>query len=386
MAYNSQFRRKIEHLLKPAFRLIYSHFATELVLVFIVSAAVGSNFLIRAQIGTSHNRSLFFSYLKKHPALNEQLARSSENIELALHQSSHSLVKQVLAASTKDKTDGVRPAAAGLPTLSGSALLKPNPASTGQPLPTPGRDIEVYRVEAGDTVARIASSYGVSEDTIRWENNLPASGLIHTGDELKILPTSGLTHTVKEGETLSAIAKKYKVDPEDILDYNYMEDEDFVVAGTELIIPDGVKEAPPVPKVAARPDDVKKYDVPANFQPSISGLLWPVPASSHLNQKFSRRHPGIDVQARYVPIITAAEGIVELAGWQRGYGYTIVVNHGNGLKTRYAHASKLLVAAGDHVDSGQQIMVSGNTGRSTGPHLHYEIIKNGARVNPMSSY
>lgn len=384
MAYPSQFYAKIKHFLEPACRLVYSHFATELVLVCIIFAAVGTNFLIRAGSGNSTNRSLFFAYLKKHPQLNEQLVERSENVELALRETGPYFAKQVLAASIKNKTDGARPGPAPLPTLSGSALLKPNPASTGQPFSPASRDIEVYQVKSGDTIARIAGAYDISEDTIRWANNIPASSLIHSGDELKILPTSGVTHTVKEGETLSSIAKKYKVDPETILDYNYLEDEDFVVAGTELIIPDGVKETPAV--LPKQSNNFKQFAVPDNFHPTIAGLLWPVPASTHINQKFTGRHPGIDIQAHYVPILSAAEGIVELAGWQRGYGYTIVLNHGNGLKTRYGHASQLLVSAGDHVDAGQQIMVSGNSGRSTGPHLHFEIIKNGVRVNPLNSY
>ncbi len=371
--------------LKPIFRLICSHFATELVLLFILVAAVGTNLLHRSGNINSSNRSLFFAYLKKHPARNEPLVRASENVELALRASNYGLVKQVLAASTKDKTGGGRPTSAALPTLSGSALQKPNPPSTGQPLPATGQDVEVYRVAAGDTVARIAAAYGVSEETILWENNLSGSALIRPGDELKILPTSGLMHTVKAGETLSSIAKKYKVDPEDILDYNYLEDEDFVVAGVELLIPNGVKETPVIPRPKPKPDDVQRFAVPDDFSPGIAGLLWPT-ASRKLNQGFSRRHPGIDIQARYVPVIAGAEGIVELAGWQRGYGYTIVLNHGQGLKTRYAHGSTLQVSAGERVAAGQQIMISGNSGRSTGPHLHYEIIKNGVRVNPLGSY
>lgn len=378
MAHKSQFHKKFK-------RKIYSHFATETVLFFIVIAAVGINFLIRTDSlsYSDQNRSLFFVYLKNHPSINERLLERRESIEVTTA-SQQTIIKQVLAASTKDKTDSARPSAAGLATLSGSALLKPNPATSGQ-LPN-GRDIEVYHVVPGDTVARIASTYGVSEDTILWANDIPSSGFIRSGDELKILPTSGVTHTVKEGETLSGIAKKYKVDPEDILDYNFLEDEDFVVAGSELVIPDGVKEAAPAPKIAARPDDVTKFNVPDDFAPSIAGLIWPVPTSSHINQRFSRRHPGVDVQARYVPTIAAAEGIVELSGWQRGYGYTIVLNHGNGLKTRYAHASKLLVSAGEQVIAGQQILISGNTGRSTGAHLHFEIIKNGVRINPLNAY
>ena len=82
-------------------------------------------------------------------------------------------------------------------------------------------------------------------------------------------------------------------------------------------------------------------------------------------------------------MVAADDGIVELAGWQKSYGYTIVINHGSGRKTRYGHASNLLVSAGDQVVKGQIIMISGSTGRSTGPHLHFELLINGVRVNPL---
>ena len=368
----------------------HSHFAVELFLLLIVTFTVGANLLLRGNSGkaTLENQSLFFSFLKNNPSWNERLVDAWGRINVKLGRAPAVAGDQILlaAASTINKGDVVEETDLDpLPNLSGSVLLKPNPAGSGI---EGGRDAEVYVVQPGDTVGRIALSRGVSENTIIWENNLPASGLIRTGQELRILPVSGVSHTVKDGETISGIGKKYGVGSEDILEYNNIEIEEHIFPGEVIIIPDGVKIAPPSPQRAQyladlQKEDYQKVDVPANYQGSSSGLIWPMPAAKKLSQSYSSRHRAIDVPCRDCEVTAAGDGIVQLAGWQTGYGNTVVINHGNGITTRYGHGKSLLVKAGDSVTQGQAIMISGSTGRSTGPHLHFEVKINGDHVDPL---
>lgn len=373
--------------------IYYSHFAVETLLFLILVFTVGTNIALRSnsQKAVTANRSLFFVYLKNHSSMNNKLVDTYESLNLKLTQAQVAIQKQVLAASTKNKENsGELVTTMPLPTLSGSALLKPNPASSSGFLIK--RDIEVYVVRGGDTVARIAAAFGVSEYTIMEENRLSASGLIRPGQELRILPVSGIKHTVKTGETISSIAKKYGLGEEgieQIFEYNGIEvEEGHIFPGDELIIPNGVKPAPPTPQrqqylAELQKEDYKKVEVPGDYQGGSSGLIWPVPAATRVSQKYWSRHRAIDVPCRDCQVVAAGNGIVELSGWLKGYGYNVLINHGNGLKTRYAHGKELLVTAGESVVQGQAIMISGSTGRSSGPHLHFEIKQNGALVNPL---
>lgn len=368
-----------------------TRFSPEFLLLLVLVLAVGTNLALRANSkdASRSNKSLFFSYLKTHPGLNENLVEFYESVNLTLAFESP---RRILAASTIEKKESQKKSpAAPLPTLSGQALLRPNPASTSGLAAK--RDIEVYKVRGGDTVARIAGAYGVSINTILTENNLTTAAFIKPDQELRILPVTGVRHVIKEGETLTSIAKKYGLpgdddDIEAILDENEIEIEDYLQPGDEIIIPNGEKKVAPTPQRAQylanlRRDDYRKVEVPANYQGGVQ-FLWPLPQARRLSQRFWSRHPGIDVPCRDCAVVAAADGIVELAGWQRGYGYTIILNHGGGMRTRYGHAKELLVSAGAQVGAGQTIMISGSTGRSTGPHLHFEISKNSVRLNPLA--
>lgn len=381
---------KVSQILKKV-KFHYPHFAVELLLLLILVFAISAN--LKAQANSQNpqtpNRSLLFVFLKNHPSIHPNLVESLESVNMNIKLASRQeLEKQILAASTKD-SNNKKPLNESviLPTLSGSALLKPNPATSNESLAK--RDIEVYQVRGGDTVARIANAYGISIDTIVWENNLSNASYIKPGQELKILPVSGVKHTVLTGETIGGIAKKYGVDSEDVMEYNEIEFEEHIFPGEEIIIPNGVKKTPPSPArqqylAGLQKEDYKKIEVPLNYQGSTS-LIWPLPAAYRLSQGFRSRHRAIDIPCRDCEVVAAANGIVELGGWQRGYGNTIVLNHGGGLKTRYAHGSKLLVSAGQTVIAGQPIMISGSTGRSSGPHLHFEVKKDGVFLDPLKS-
>lgn len=256
----------------------------------------------------------------------------------------------------------------------------------------PRTNTETYVVQEGDTIGSIARSFGVNAGTILWSNGLTERQYIRPGDALRIPPVSGILVTLKKGDTVAKLAKRYGADAEEILAMNRVTDETALALGTELVIPGG---APPLPDqtlaaIATRaaqpaaPSGVKKpADANTKNLPAAK-LLWPT--SGHaITQYYGWRHTGIDLDGDYSsPLYAAYDGVVEKSGWNSGgYGNMILIRHPNGMMTRYAHASKLFVKAGDAVKRGQVIAMMGTTGRSTGTHLHFEVYVNGVRTNPL---
>jgi LysM repeat protein len=229
---------------------------------------------------------------------------------------------------------------------------------------TGGSDqINTYTVRRGDTLGGIANMFNVSVNTVLWANDLKKGAAIHEGDQLVILPISGVQYVVKKGDTISGIAKRYGGDPDEILAFNNI---DQLSAGDTIIIPDG--EAAPASQPA------KPNGKPA--QPSYAGYYaWPV-SGGRLSQRL-HGHNGVDIAAPAgTAIMAAAPGTVILArsgGWNGGYGSYVVVKHSNGTQTLYAHMSSVSVNAGQSVGRGQMIGGVGNTGHSTGNHLHFEV-------------
>ena len=269
----------------------------------------------------------------------------------------------------------------------GSALVQPTISGSGDSIAT-RTQVEEYVVQPGDTINIIAQKFGLSTATLLWANNLSSSSYIHAGDKLIILPVSGVLHTVKKGETVAGIAKEYKADVEKIVEYNKLADASSITIGDKLVVPGGVKRA----SVAAA---TTRYTAPVSSifgstppagSSSISRtrLLWPT--SGHvITQYYHWKHHGLDIDGDYSsPLYAAEAGVVEYAGWNGGYGIMVQINHGGGMVTRYGHASKLFVKKGDYVSRGQTIAMMGTTGYSTGTHLHFEVIINGGKYNPLS--
>ena len=281
-------------------------------------------------------------------------------------------------------------------TEGGSAIVKPNIMETIDSSEVakvnPGReDVVVYTVQSGDNVTVIANKFNVSVETILWENNLPSRAFLRVGDTLSILPTTGVTHKVASGNTILAIANKYDVDKEKIVEFNNLFDEGDIKIGQSLIIPGGRKIVPyqATTKYVSQPKTqvssvTKLFIPPSTSAANTSGMYWPANARV-ISQYYSWRHTGLDIAAPTGTAIYAADGgTVTLSGWTRGYGNNIVIDHGNGVKTRYAHHSKLYVSVGEQVSKGQTIAAMGSTGWSTGPHLHFEVIISGVKKNPLS--
>lgn len=244
-----------------------------------------------------------------------------------------------------------------------------------------------YRVQDGDTVSSIAQKFGVSMDTIMWENNLKTVDAIKVGEILKILPVTGVRYTVKRGETIYSIAKAYQVDAQNIIDYpfnTFSNDETFALsAGQELIIPDGIKPQGVI--IDTQQNSTKTVAAVAGVK-GEGNFMWPT--SGVITQRFSWYHQAVDIANRSNPPIVAAQGgTVITAGWNAGgYGNFVVIDHGNGYKTLYAHMlnNSVLVKPGQVVRQGQQLGTMGSTGRSTGTHLHFEIKTPSGNVNPLT--
>ena len=249
----------------------------------------------------------------------------------------------------------------------------------------PRSEIITYTVQKGDTVSGIAKKFGVSEDTIKWRNNLRGDG-ITVGDTLEILPVTGVAHKVSSGETIYTIAKKYSSNPQALVDFPFNDFADpqtfSLVIGQTVIVPEGVQpEAAPI-YVARR-----TFVTTGSSTVLGSGFAWPVRGT--MNQYYAWYHRAIDIGASVgTPIIAAQSGTVSYAvagGWNYGYGTHVIISGANGYETLYAHMSGLNVGSGQTVVAGQTVVGwVGLTGRTTGAHLHFEVRSGGGLLNPLS--
>jgi LysM repeat protein len=225
--------------------------------------------------------------------------------------------------------------------------------------------INVYVVREGDTLSQIAEMYDVSVNTIKWSNNL-TSNTLKEGEVLVILPISGVKHMVAKGDTLASIAKKYKGDIDEIAAYNNIDKGSPLASGSIVIVPDG--EVVNIPYSGSGSSGGTKEYVGYYMRPIVGGR----------KTQGIHGYNGVDIGGTPVgtPILAAADGQVivsRMGGWNGGYGNYIVIKHSNGTQTLYAHTSKNNVTVGDSVNQGNIIGLVGSTGKSTGPHLHFEI-------------
>lgn len=241
----------------------------------------------------------------------------------------------------------------------------------------PRDQVESYTVKDGDTLAKIADTYGVSVDTIKWANDLKGDSL-SVGDTLKIPPVTGIVHTVQEGETVQSIAKKYKTDAQKIVNFpfnDYADLDTFALnVGQTLIVPDGVQpEAAPI---------IIPQMLPSIAVGSVGQILWPT--NGVITQCPIWYHVAFDIANPAEPgVMAATDGVASVPPFQRyGYGNHIIVDRGDGFSTLYGHLSEIYVKTGDHVAKGQVIGRMGSTGRSTGPHLHFETRMNNVLLYP----
>ncbi|MBI3486129.1 M23 family metallopeptidase [Candidatus Daviesbacteria bacterium] len=254
----------------------------------------------------------------------------------------------------------------------------------------PRSEVIEYEVKPGETLSQIASKFGVSNDTVKWANDITDINSVKPGQKIKILPVSGVSHKVSSGDTLESVAKKYSADSQAILDFpfNDIPDDFKLKVGQVLIVPDG---QPPEIKFPVIRRIQPQYLAQGPSSPTFSApgggnFIWPT-VTSGLSQYFAWYHPGIDLPNRNAPAVVASDGgVVTVAGWPDnfGYGNRVMIDHGNGYISLYAHLSNIYVSSGQTVSRGQTIGQMGSTGRSTGTHLHFEIRFKGIAINPLS--
>jgi murein DD-endopeptidase MepM/ murein hydrolase activator NlpD len=244
-----------------------------------------------------------------------------------------------------------------------------------------------YTVEDGDTLSTIGELFKISSDALEYVNGLTSSSVLAIGDTLIIPPVSGLIHKVASGDTLGSIAEKYDVAPQAIADFNYILDTSTLAVGDELVVPGASVPTPVIPFIPNYPTaPIYAFDVPSLGD----GFIWPTTVNI-ITQYFAWYHNGIDIAVPWgwgmPPVYASSSGTVTRAGWDPwGLGLHVGIDHGNGFETVYGHLSRIDVGYGQRVSKGQGLGLMGNSGRSTGAHLHFTIKYNGVSQNPYNYF
>jgi len=229
--------------------------------------------------------------------------------------------------------------------------------------------ITTYTVRTGDTVASIAKTFNVSQGTIIWANDIKGKTL-KEGQELVILPVTGIKYTVKRGDTLSKIAKSFKGDEGEILAFNDLVSAADLEVGQMLVIPNvdpdaAHQSAPTTPRIAR-----------GTGAPLIVGYFLRPLVGGRKTQGI-HGYNSVDLAAPCgTPLLASAAGTVVIArtgGWNGGYGNYVVISHPNKTQTVYGHMQQVMTTVGAYVERGQQIGLLGTSGKSTGCHVHFEI-------------
>lgn len=269
----------------------------------------------------------------------------------------------------------------GIIVVGGTSLLaEAGPSGTLADIeerPATSDQISIYVVRKGDTLSQIAEIFNVSINTIRWANDISIKESIHPGETLVILPVSGIRHTVKRGDTLRSIVKKYHGKMDEVMRYNGFPSGKVLAVGDVVVVPNG--EIPPTKKLSSR---AVRIEAASRSKVAAKEGYYIRPIKGIKTQGL-HGYNAVDIGAPMgTQVVAAASGDVIVSrgsGWNGGYGSYIVVRHNNGTQTLYAHLSKNIVYRGYSVTQGQVIGYVGSTGRSTGPHVHFEV--RGAR-NP----
>jgi len=259
-------------------------------------------------------------------------------------------------------------------------------------------DFAVHTVESGETLGIIAARYGVDVKTVMWENNLANANSIRSGQKLLIPPVDGIGYKTGANDTLDKIAEKYDISADAIIAQNNLGEDALISKGQNLFLPGAIPISPPViigdvnrninTGVAVRNVDYSNISS-AGSTPSV-GKVFIYPTKGGITQGYHGGHLAIDIADRSKPPIWAAGGgtvsKVSTGTWGGGYGNHVMIDHGNGLVTLYAHMDSVNVSVGQWVNQGDVIGIMGNTGRVygvTGIHLHWEVIDNGVKQNPV---
>jgi murein DD-endopeptidase MepM/ murein hydrolase activator NlpD len=292
------------------------------------------------------------------------------------------------------------------------ALAK-NDSKTSEEKKTP--EVITYTVKSGDTLSSIANAYGIDVNTITESNKLNANNTLKEGQQLEFPSVKGILIEVKSGENLWDIANSYNINVDSIVSTNALGAPDKIKIGQTLILPGAGKittanadsnvpvKKITIVKVASKAKSSKTtasktkvasakvssrtvvHSRGGSKSESLGNMIWPVsgPITSGFGNRGDEFHTGIDIGVPSGTHVKAAmDGVVAFAGWDGGYGNLVIIDNGNGIKTYYGHNSHLLVHVGQVVNQGDTISLSGSTGRSTGPHVHFEVRVNNSVVSP----
>jgi murein DD-endopeptidase MepM/ murein hydrolase activator NlpD len=260
--------------------------------------------------------------------------------------------------------------------LSGDGRLKASERTSTQGTTQP----QVHTVRQGDSLWRISRQYGVDIRSLMKANGLTETSILQVGMRLVIPKETGRTavassssatswgtYTVKEGDTLWNISRRFGIPLKELLQANGLRETSVLQIGQVLRVP-------------------SRGGVPAAPQRAEQGFIWPV--NGRISSRFGPRgrgfHYGVDIIAPVGTVVRAAEsGVVSYSGWMSGYGRVVIITHASGLQTVYAHNSVNLVREGQRVNKGDPIARVGSTGNATCPHLHFEMRRNGRPVDPL---
>lgn len=238
-----------------------------------------------------------------------------------------------------------------------------------------------YAIHEGDTLEAIAAKFGTTPDSIISANPDVRDTELQIGVTLQVPTFKGVLYTVQSGDTLGAIASLYSIGVDDIAKANLLADVHQLTIGQKLVLL-GARYHPPAPAATATSAPQSSDGTERHYS---SSYIWPLDGiiTSEFGPRWGAFHTGLDIAASPgTPVAAAKAGTVEFAGWDGGYGKCVIINHGDGTKTRYAHASSILVDQGQWVEQGGAVIRVGNTGHSTGPHLHFEVMIDGTPRNP----
>ena len=236
---------------------------------------------------------------------------------------------------------------------------------------------QTYKVRSGDTISGIAKKFGLTNiSTLISVNDIGNVRQLAAGQKLRIPSIDGIVYTVKKGDSLSGITSKYKISLEELLDVNELTTE-TLTAGQQLFLPGAAMDATSLRNAMG---ELFRLPIAAQFR-------WSSPYGNRIDPIAGVKsfHTGTDMACPTgTPILAAMSGRVTTTGINRVYGNYVIIDHGNGYQTLYAHMSKIIASKGQWVSQGTRIGLVGSTGYSTGPHLHFTVYKNGKLIDPMT--
>lgn len=239
----------------------------------------------------------------------------------------------------------------------------------------------MYTIQSGDYLGKIEEKFGQSETVIKYNNPQLRKYLI-IGKKLKITPGNTIEYKVKKGDTLGKIANNFGKSVEAIILENNISDNNIFPNQTLII------DSPKIDYVRLRNEKRRRNNDGLNPFKPLSRMVVTSSYGRRFHPVLARwiGHLGVDLRAKYVPVFAFEDGKIIFSGQMNGYGNLIIIRHKNGYTSRYGHLKARYVRNGQWVKGGEKIALSGATGRVTGPHLHFEVRKNGTPLNPMKFF